>query len=373
MKIEYIIKGKDYQELVKNVIPLSAESLTITTVNKKLTGVNNYILYVEINGKNISCAKILSKIAEEIEHILNEKKITYYQLTDEPSNLFAKKLYPLVCEFETKLRKLVYYALFDLDKEASEVAIDQLKQIKKYSKITHIPTENYLERITLGEFFSFLFDNRYFIDEAKEKTKNIVNDIDKTVTKKELQEIIDKIEEKTIWKRLFAEIFSDFSLPNIHREIFFTRNDVMHFHNITHKDYQKASTMLRKINKELDIQLDKGIILEKTTENVEIISAQYAMSSFEKAINAFYTAAQNIDGIVQTLNNVAKYIENLDIAYNSKTNYFLEKYENSPLQKLLSELATEFDNENTENISNTSEDKVDFQEENSDESDKTNE
>ena len=54
---------------------------------------------------------------------------------------------------------------------------------------------NFLEKLTLGELFYFLFDNNEFITEAKSKTTSITNDIDRTATKAELIAIIDAIEE----------------------------------------------------------------------------------------------------------------------------------------------------------------------------------
>ena len=82
---------------------------------------------------------------------------------------------------------------------------------------------------------------------------------------------------------LFSNNFSDFSLPEVHRDIFSLRNDVMHFHNVTYETYRKALILFKKINTELDVQLDKGIVLENKSENVELISLQY-FNAIEVAI-----------------------------------------------------------------------------------------
>ena len=125
-----------------------------------------------------------------------------------------------------------------------------------------------------------MFDNNEFTEEAKRKTTAITNDIGRTATKAELIEIINAIEEKTIWNILFSQNFSDFSLPKVYRKIFPLRNDVMHFHSVTYATYRKALNLFKKINEELDVQLEKGIVLENTEESVELISSQYFNTVF---------------------------------------------------------------------------------------------
>ena len=180
----------------------------------------------------------------------------------------------MACEFETKLRKLIYIALFDLDEQANKVVFEKLKTNSKKAigDVKEVPKTNFLEKATLGEVFFFLFDNSEFINEAKHKANTIVNDIERYATKAELIERISQIEEKTIWNKLFAENFPDFNLPSVYRELFALRNDTMHFHTITYKNFENAKKLFQKTNLELDEQISKGIVFESTPENVEIIS-----------------------------------------------------------------------------------------------------
>lgn len=277
MRIEFVIEGDKYQELIKDIVPIEKEKIKFFSESKKIAGVNNHLVSVQAVGTVMTSAKLLSQIAEQIKSKLIDNKVKFYMLVDEPSAAFVQKLYPLVCEFETKLRKFVYITLFDLDDTASQLALNKFKAVsnKEFKARTTIPNNNFLEKLTLGELFYFLFDNNEFITEAKSKTTSITNDIDRTATKAELIAIIDAIEEKTVWKMLFSKNFSDFSLPEVHRDIFSLRNDVMHFHNVTYETYRKALILFKKINTELDVQLDKGIVLENKSENVELISLQY--------------------------------------------------------------------------------------------------
>lgn len=312
MKLEYIIEGKEYQKHLTSIIPKQKKEIKISKKNTKIQGNNNYLLTIEAMSSPIACAEILSFIAEKIKEVFTKEAVKYYILTDEASIAFCYRLYPLVCEFETKLRKFVYVALFDLDESAKDLTISKIKKSagKEFSNIAEIPTTNFLEKITLGNLFDFLFDNNEFTTEAKTKTNNIVNDIGRTVTKQELIAIIEKIDEKTIWNKLFQSNFGDFTLPNFHRDIFTYRNDVMHFHTITYKNYKKAFSLLKKLNKELDVQIDKGIVLENTTDNVEAVSnnSQYWLTALDSIIKATQKLANlNIDHIIPKL----KYWENL--------------------------------------------------------------
>ena len=283
MKIQFIIEGNKYQEYIREIIQSSKAEAAILAENKKTAGSNNYILSIHLLASKMVAARRLSEVAEKIVTKLSEHKIKFYMLTDEPSATFVNRLYPHVCEFEIKLRKLVYLALFDLDESATKLAIKKIKSTqKKFSSITAIPDDNFLETITLGNLFDILFDNSEFTEEAKKKTSAITNDIGRTATKAELIDIIENIEEKNFWNILFAPKFPDFSLPAVYRQISYLRNDVMHFHRITYKKYLDSLELIRKINKELDVQLDKCVVLENTKDKAKIVSLQYFSAALSK-------------------------------------------------------------------------------------------
>ena len=95
--------------------------------------------------------------------------------------------------------------MFDLDEAAQKMTTHKIKTvIQKLSKTEKIPQSNFLEELTLGEVFNLLFDNREFLDSAKNETKQIENTLSRKATKRELIAIIEKIEEKTLWNELFA-------------------------------------------------------------------------------------------------------------------------------------------------------------------------
>lgn len=294
MVLEYIVEDSKYKELIKGKLPKKGKKGSVKVTNKKFSGVNNYILIIEYYSTPVDSAETLSKIAQNIKDIFDSNKIKYYILRDEASIEFANRLYPLVCEFETKLRKFLYIALFDLDESARKLTTSKIKSvIQKMSKTENIPQNNFLEDITLGEVFTLLFDNKEFLEAAKNETKQIENTLSRKATKRELIDLLEKIEEKTLWNELFRSSFSDFNLPAVHDKLFNIRNDVMHFHFIDYEQYSNSLKLLKKINKELDSQLTKGIVLENNEGNAEIVSNNYQYTF--KALSALAESIQAIN------------------------------------------------------------------------------
>ena len=297
MVLEYIVEDSKYKELIKGEIPKKGKKGAIKTTSKKFSGINNYILTIEYCGSLIDSAETLSNIAQKVKKTFDCNNVKYYILRDEASIAFANRLYPLVCEFETKLRKFLYIALFDLDESAKKLTTNKIKTAaQRFSKVEKVPQNNFLEDITLGEVFTLLFDNKEFLDAAKEETKRIENTISRKATKKELIEVLEKIEEKTLWNELFCPSFSEFDLLSAHEKLFTIRNDVMHFHFISYEQYTKALKLLRETNNNLDTQLAKGIVLENNEDNVALVSNNY-----QYTFKALSTLAETIQTINERL------------------------------------------------------------------------
>lgn len=315
MILEYIIEDSKYKDLIKGKISKKGKNGIIKVNSKKFSGVNNYILTIEYKSSPVESAETLSNIFQNIKKIFDSNNVKYYILRNEASIELANRLYPLVCEFETKLRKFLYVALFDLDEAAKKITTNKIKTvIHKFSKTEKIPQNNFLEELTLGEVFNLLFDNREFLDSAKNETKQIENTLSRKATKKELIAIIEKIEEKTLWNELFAPIFKNFSLPTVQNELFDIRNDVMHFHFISYEQYKRSLRLLKDINKELDVQLAKGIVLENNDDNAVLVSNNYqytfkALSALAESIQALneqlsFATMSSITPIVGALNAI---------------------------------------------------------------------
>ena len=67
MRIEFIIEGDKYQELIHGMIPVTKKDVTFFSGSEKIAGANNFILSVWTIGPTMTSAKFLSEISEQIK------------------------------------------------------------------------------------------------------------------------------------------------------------------------------------------------------------------------------------------------------------------------------------------------------------------
>ena len=276
MIAEFIIDKNDYQTYIKNINLTASNGLEITKKNKKAKGRDIFYLNLSISENNIKAAQALSEIFESVNKILIEKNVKFYVLTNEASQLFVQELYPLACQFETTLRKFIYCAIFDVSEKATDEIVEKINKTisnKEGRIFKNTPHYDLLSNATFEQIFNFLFSNDDFFDDAKQTVNQIVNTYNRRFTKDILIREIEKIEENTIWNKIFAEKFSDSILPQIHELLIGFRNDIMHFHYIDYQTYQKAYETFKKGIDDLNTQTDKQIIIEATEENVKNLSS----------------------------------------------------------------------------------------------------
>lgn len=277
MKVEFIIDKSEYKKLLNKDIV----GTQIIYNSEKLKGKSNYLLSLSIESKSITVAKLLSNSRIAVEKLFIENNIKYRLLTEESALFFAHRLYPYASEFETKLRKFIYTALFDIDEKAESVLVEKYKITISKKCTNELPQEDFLTNSDLGKIFDFLFSNDEFLDEVKKINNNDNNNknYNRRLTKKQLLEKIGNLEEKTIWNLLFASNFSDSILPTIYSEIQKFRNDIMHIHYISYDDYIKAKKIYIKGIKDLDYQLSKNIVIEDTKTNVDALASSLGFLS----------------------------------------------------------------------------------------------
>lgn len=268
MIIEYISNVNTYKEKLKAlVLPESVDHSV-----RKNKGQDNYILKLKTDGNSIKDAKVLSDARDMVERLLQKEKVVFKMLSNGASQLLVKELYPLMCEYETKLRKFIHFALFDISEAAKDSVIAQLKKAHIEIKDKDINFD-FLEYAEIGDIVIFLFANDDLYSDFDKYKKD-----HRFSTRQELIEYIQNSEKKTIWEQFFAEAFEDSILPTTIWEIKNYRNDVMHFHNISYDDYEKALELVKKGIKDLDKQIKKGIVLEESEENVATLSANPSYS-----------------------------------------------------------------------------------------------
>ena len=257
------------------------ENLSISPkVTKEITAIENskcWTLLISVPGESMEAAKILDP--------LNRKVCENYRptvLANECSAYFNKALYPIVNEFERKLRKLLYLASsLHGDENSQKVIVG-------------------LEEQELGNIFETLFSDAAFVKKAKET-------INKTLswqfTRAELLDAINKLDENRLWTLLLGDDCVE-TLCSSFSEIRNYRNDVMHAHNIDYEQFNKAHKLFKKVNTELDSAIGKLIGAKETNTEVTSTDFNNTLSSALAALHSpidtssLLAASEALKGIV---------------------------------------------------------------------------
>ena len=256
MLLEYLV-GKDKAEKV--LLELADYSCSCNELNNNLSFIS-----VIIDGNSEKEAKKASD--------LNEKILPFKPtvLTNSSAEYFNVKLYPLVNGFERKLRKLLY-AASALQNDDANLIID-------------------LEKKDFGEIFSILFKD---VDYQK-NIKSFVNggkDPGWNGFSSELLEYLKTAKEDLLWDRLLPG-----QVPTLRKDFFEIqrkRNDIMHAHNITKKEFNESQRLFKKVNAEIDEAIN-GLSEGKFTppENY-----QYELTEALRIYDGSYTIADVQPGL----------------------------------------------------------------------------
>lgn len=223
-------------------------------IQKEITNIENsscWTLCLSIDSESEEAAKLLDSFNTQIY-----ERYRPTILSNECSAYFNKSLFPIVNEFERKLRKLLYLAsALQGDNDARKVIID-------------------LESKDLGEIFAALFTDPNFVKCVKEK----INQKTWQFTRDELFSLIEKLDENTLWDTLL-DCDCAKTLRKQFGELRAYRNDVMHAHNINLAQYRSAKRLLQKVNVELDDAIGKLIGAKEENESITPADFNSALGS----------------------------------------------------------------------------------------------
>ncbi len=312
MKVEYLINKSDYKDLLPKGNFTATNELIVKKRSNTVKGKDNYLLTLKVLDETEKGAEALSEYHIQIKQILLDNKITFRILLNEAAQYFAKDLFPLLCEFETKLRKFIQSAMFDINEQAEQEIISRLKKFEIIKKEDNVLSENFLEFSDLGEIIDFLFSNDELYKEFenyKKKQGNIYR------TKEDLIKFIENSDKQRVWDKYFSENFSDSILPEKIFEIKGYRNDVMHFHEIDGEKYSNAKNAIKLVIADLDKQLKKGIVLEPSDEIVQTIASNpNYFASVGKVLASVYNYLSS-EKMVENIQNALKLYANLSSTY----------------------------------------------------------
>lgn len=217
---EYLLLKNDELKAIKKCKP-DGVKIRSFSANK---GKCRYIQF-SIDGDNEEVAKTLSKLDDIIR---NKFQVTI--LESGCAAYFNKRLYPLINNFENKLRKLLYLTSAINEKNEGN------------NNITN------LEGQTLGQIFTLLFIDNDFMNIVKEKIKTHNRD---RFSKAEILSFVESVEENTFWDKLLGEDIVP-TLRNRFNDVLSYRNDVMHSHFVSWERYRAIQELYTTVNSELD-------------------------------------------------------------------------------------------------------------------------
>ncbi len=247
---------------------VEVERFTVSDkIQKEIKNIENsscWTLCLSIDSESEEAAKLLDSLNTQI---YERYKPTV--LSNECSAYFNKSLFPIVNEFERKLRKLLYLAsALQGDRDAHKVIID-------------------LESKDLGEIFTTLFSDSNFVRCVREK----INQKTWQFTRDEIYTLVGKLDENTLWDALLGCDCVK-TLRKQFIELRTYRNDVMHAHNITLTQYRLAKRLFQNVNEELDSAIGK--LIGAQAENEPVTPANFN-STLGSALSSLHSLHSQVD------------------------------------------------------------------------------
>jgi GTP1/Obg family GTP-binding protein len=216
------------------------------------------------NDKPLKASKVITEVNNRL--LKSEGRKDFYIVTtwDEVSKYLCNKAFPILSEFERKVRKLVYLILLKLfgpewfDKTVTDSLEKKLKEAARGNRIKLI--ESALSEMTMAQLEVFLFAP-YSICSFDDIDKRYTEEEIKNMDKDKLIEIITPCLKKSLWDRYFKEIDISLDVLVSLREY---RNLIAHnkeFHYSKYKAFQRvAKGIIRKIDSAIQDILESELI-----------------------------------------------------------------------------------------------------------------
>ena len=252
---EYLFTSDKYKvELEHMVVP--------EKVTKEISTIENsecWMFSISVVGQNKDAAKILDPLNRQV---CEKYKPTV--LTNECSAYFNKALYPIINEFERKLRKLLYLASsLQGDEDSQSVIVG-------------------LEEQDLGTIFETLFSDATFVKKVKE---TVTKTLSWKFTRAELLEAINRLDENKLWTAILGDDCAR-TLCGSFSKLRNYRNDVMHAHNIDYERFDAAQKLFNNVNSELDSAIGKLIGAKEKNSNLTPADFNSTLSSALAAVRS---------------------------------------------------------------------------------------
>ena len=202
-------------------------------INIPNTDVHIYEFECIDSEKNLDDEEKAKKLDQLSKRISDKYADLYKIVSSESSQYFCEKIYPLIVKIETKLRYALYVsrALFEdgnVDKNSFKIG----QKIKKE-----------MEHPDFGEIYEAVFTD----SDLQGKVKEING---QKLTKADLIKKVESVEENTLWDQIVGANYN--YIVEHFLEIKNYRNDVMHNHLLTYKQYIREQKVLNSAIEEFD-------------------------------------------------------------------------------------------------------------------------
>lgn len=202
-------------------------------INIPNTDVHIYEFECIDSEKNLDDEEKAKKLDQLSKRISDKYADLYKIVSSESSQYFCEKIYPLIVKIETKLRYALYVsrALFEdgnVDKNSFKIG----PKIKKE-----------MEETDFGEIYEAVFTD----SDLQGKVKEING---QKLTKADLIKKVESVEENTLWDQIVGANYN--YIVEHFLEIKNYRNDVMHNHLLTYKQYIREQKVLNSAIEEFD-------------------------------------------------------------------------------------------------------------------------
>ena len=234
-----------------------------------------FCVQFNVDGENEDSAKKLSDIDE---HIHKNYNVTV--LENGCSTYLNRRLYPIIANFELKLRKLLYLS-------AVVVSDDKLT-----GNIVDLESKDF------GQIFTMLFIDDSFMNNIKGKIKSCDKEL---FSKASVLALVESINEKPLWDALLTKS----TVPTLRtrfNEVRLYRNDVMHSHYINWAKYKEIQKLFNSIDSELDAALH-GIEIKEIVDQINpsfnetlrsALAMQETIAELSKALRPAIEEAKHI-------------------------------------------------------------------------------
>lgn len=281
MCVKFLIKGEEAKNVFDALpIPDGSNASFSKPIAKSVEQFSNqddmYIVNISIDSDSIDAARALSEIRD---NALSECSDSVLMLEDGPSEKFERVLFELIATFERRFRELLIVSICNEKGSLDDELIGKL------------------EKKNLGELFEIVFTDLEF----NSKVKGLVNSKNsRRFEKRNLAKAIGQMEENTLWSHYFDNDLLS-TVVEEHEAIRVFRNDVMHAHRMSYKDYRRARMLVEKANKEM------GRVIYIRSTYVDFTSLSKVVSGFAESMSKIM-AQIDLGGITQPLQTVQQVI-----------------------------------------------------------------